>query len=253
SSAGKQPTVDISASLYQTKNIGLSGGEFVFDTQRPDNDEKARGARALAGQDLTGALAAYQDAVATDPSDAEAAIYAQDLQILIAHQPYVTVIAAVAFGSDDDGDANDAEDSDSARSELQGIFLAQQHINTFGQMANNLRIRVLILNSGKDPNDAKTATQLVVDQMKRGNPEHFIGVIGWPESAQTQIATSLLNSTELSIISPTASFDGSSTPFSTLFQLVPTDSQQGQLLADTAVSQLDARHILIVADPKNAA
>ncbi len=120
-------------------------------------------------------------------------------------------------------------------------------------MANNLRIRVLILNSGKDPNDAKTATQLVVDQMKRGNPEHFIGVIGWPESAQTQIATSLLNSTELSIISPTASFDGSSTPFSTLFQLVPTDSQQGQLLADTAVSQLDARHILIVADPKNAA
>jgi ABC-type branched-subunit amino acid transport system substrate-binding protein/serine/threonine protein kinase len=250
-SATAQPTVDTSASLFQTKGIGLSGGEFVFDTQRTNNAEKARGARAVAAQDIKGALAAYQDALKADPADAEAAIYAEDLRVLQARQPYVTVVAAVAFGSDDDNDSGDSEDNDSARSELQGIFLAQQRINTFGQMANNLRIRVLIMNSGKDPNDAKTVAQLVINQVDRGNPEHLIGIIGWPESTQTQLVDSILNPTGLAIISPTASYDAVGGPFSDVFQIVPSDSQQGQVLADSAVTQLQARRILVVADPKN--
>src|SRR5262249_59172607 len=33
----QQPTIDTSAALYQSRSIGLSGGQFVFDTQRPDN------------------------------------------------------------------------------------------------------------------------------------------------------------------------------------------------------------------------
>ena len=186
-----------------------------------------------------------------DPADAEAAIYAEDLRVLQSGQPYVTVVAAVAFGADDDGDNNDSEDSDSARSELQGIFLAQQRINTFGQMANNLRIRVLILNSGKTAADAKTAAQLVINQVDSGNPEHLIGIIGWPESTQTQLVDSILNPTGLAVISPTASYDAFGGPFSDVFQIVPTDAQQGQVLADSAVTQLQARRIVVLADSKN--
>ena len=41
----------------------------------------------------------------------------------------MTVIAGVAFGADDDGDNTDSEDFDTARYEMQGIYLAQQRFN----------------------------------------------------------------------------------------------------------------------------
>jgi ABC-type branched-subunit amino acid transport system substrate-binding protein/serine/threonine protein kinase len=250
--ASGQPTVDTSSALFQEKGIGLSGGQFVFDIQRGDNDLKQRGARAVAAQDLSGALLAYQDALRADPADAEAAIYAEDLRILLHHEPYVTMVAAVAFGSDDDNDDSDSEDNDSARSELQGIFLAQQRINTFGLMANNLQMRVLILNSGRSRGDTDLAANLVLDQMRAGNPQHLIAVVGWPESAQTQLAAAILNPTGLAIVSPTASYDAPGGHSANVFQLVPTDSQQGRILADAALTQLHATRILVVADPKDA-
>ena len=168
----------------------MSGGEFVFDTQRPDNDDKVTRRTRCSGTRYdrrTGRLPGCHEG----RSSRRRSRYLRRgfASTAIADQPYVTVVAAVAFGADDDSDNNDSEDSDSARSELQGIFLAQQRINTFGQMANNLRIRVLILNSGKTANDAKTAAQLVINEVDSGNPEHLIGIIGWPESTQTQIRT----------------------------------------------------------------
>src|SRR5262249_13550506 len=149
---GPTPTPNDIAQLFQSQGIGLSGGEFIFDSARPDNAAKQRGAQALAGGDITRALEAFQSAVTTCQADAEAAIYAADTQIVKDKSPYVTVVAAVAF-SDSDAVA-------AARSELQGMFLAQQHVNSLDVLPGGLRVRVLILNSGQSPDGATTAADV---------------------------------------------------------------------------------------------
>lgn len=241
--ASATPTPNDLAGLYLTKGIGLSGGEFVFDTQRPSNDGKQRGARALAAGDLRGALDGFQSAVTADQPDAEAAIYAADTQILLDKSPYVTVVAAVAFG-DDDAQA-------AARAELQGVFLAQQHVNSLGLLPDNLHVRVLILNSGQDPADTDSAAGVLLKRIQQGNAQHLLGIVGWPESEQTRAAISSLAPSGLAIVSPTSTEDGIGGP-GRYFQMVPSNSVQASLLADTAINQLGARHVLAVNTPQDA-
>jgi ABC-type branched-subunit amino acid transport system substrate-binding protein/serine/threonine protein kinase len=236
------------ASYYQSKGIGLSGGEFVFDTQQPDYALKQTGALAMGSGDLKGALAAYQKAVTSQPNDVEALIYAADLQILADKEPYVTVIAGVAFGSDDDGDSGDSEDFDTARYELQGIYLAQQRFNQSTTTPGHVRLRVLILNSGKEPADAQLASTLMLDQIHKGNVQNIVGVIGWPESNQSRLAMAALGASGLPLISPTASANNLDDTAGNFYSLVPSDSQQAGDLADAAVKNLEAHRILVAYD-----
>lgn len=228
------------APYYQAKGIGLSGGEFVFDTGQADYSLKQKGALALGSGDVNGALKAYQSAVTSQPNDVEALIYAADLQILASKAPYVTVIAAVAFGADDDGD-------NAARYEMQGVYLAQQRFN---QSANpqRLRMRVMILNSGKDPADAQLASTLMLDQIRQGNIQHIVGVIGWPESNQSRLAIAALGASGIPVISPTASANNLEDTAGNFFSLVPSDSQQAINLADTTANDLQAHRVLVVYD-----
>jgi ABC-type branched-subunit amino acid transport system substrate-binding protein len=232
------------AALYQSKGIGLSGGEFVFDRRPPGNDLKQQGARLLAAGNVRGALSAFQSAVSADQSDAEAAIYAADTQILLDKNPYVAVVAAVAFG-DDDAQA-------AARSELQGVFLAQQHVNSLGLLPENLHVRVLILNSGLDPADATTASNVLLRQINAGNAQHLVGIIGWPESAQTRAAISALAPSGLAIVSPTSTEDGMGGN-GRFFEMVPSNSDQAAVLADYVINQLTPQRVLVASDPQDPA
>lgn len=233
------------AALFQSKGIALSGGEFVFDTQRADNNEKQHASLTLASNDLQGALAGFQSAVSEDQSDAEAAIYAADLQIRIAKDPYVTVVAAVAFGSD--------ADVGLAREELQGVYLAQQHINSVDPLPGNMKVRVLILNSGASADDASTASEVLLQEIQSGNAQHLVGIIGWPESDQTRVAISALAPSGLAIVSPTADANGLGGAAGNFFSMVPSLSQQAPELADALVTQLSAHNILVLGDPHDAA
>lgn len=243
SGATSTPTVDDRAALYQSKGIALSGGDFVLDTQRPDDAVKQRATVALASGDTHGARADFESAISSDPSDAEAAIYKEDLDIQLAGTPYVTVVAAVAFGG--------STDTALARAELQGVFLAQQYVNSNQLLPGGLRVRVLILNSGPNAQDASTACNVLLQDIQAGNAQRLVGIIGWPESQQTELAISVLAPTGLAIVSPTADADALQGNHGNFFALVPSISQQAIDLATEAVTVLNAQRILVLGDPQD--
>lgn len=242
-SAVSTATVNNFAPLYQSKGIALSGGDFVLDAQRTDNSIKQRATVALASGDTQTALSDYESAVASDQSDAEAAIYAEDLKIQLSGAAYVTVVAAVAFGA--------PTDTALARAELQGVFLAQQYVNSNLLLPGDLHVRVLILNSGPNAADASAACTVLLQDLQSGNAQHLVGLIGWPESQQTELAVSVLAPTGLAIVSPTADADALQGNHGNFFALVPTISQQAADLADAAVRNLSAQRILVLGDPQN--
>ncbi|MGZ3678934.1 MAG: protein kinase domain-containing protein [Ktedonobacterales bacterium] len=229
--------------LFQTQGIALSGGEFIFDSNRQDNALKQQGARAIAAGDLATAEIDFQSALTNDPSDAEAAIYIQDVQILRRKQAYVTVVAAVAFGQDDMA----------ARAELQGVYLAQERINRYRILPGNLLLRVQVLNSGASVDGATAAANVLLTQIQRGNAQHLIGIIGWPASEQTAVAISVLKPSGLALVSPTATADNLGGTAANFFALMPSDSIQDAELADAAVTQLNAQQIMVLSDPQSPA
>jgi serine/threonine protein kinase/ABC-type branched-subunit amino acid transport system substrate-binding protein len=245
-SASTVPTPNNLAQMFQQQNIGLSDGDFVFDTRRVDSSYKTQGSRDLASGDLTDARASFLNAVAIDRSDAEAAIYAEDMKISLGQAPYITVVVGTAF------DPNaDAADIAAARSELEGIYLAQHRIDTSHILPGGLTIQVMILNSGLDAKGAITATDVVRSQINLGNSNHIVGIIGWPEITQTQLARSELKSVGLPLITPTGSDDTMTNFEASLFRMVPLNSVQAQELADVAVYQMQATSIVVLSDPKD--
>lgn len=235
------PTPNDLVNLFQTQGIALSSGEFIFDSNRPDNDLKQQGARAIAAGDLATAENDFQSALSKDPSDAEAAIYIQDLQILRHKQAYVTAIAAVAFGQDDAA----------ARAELQGVYLAQARINRYRMLPGDLVLRVQVLNSGAAVDGATKAANVLLTQIQQGNVHHMIGIVGWPASEQTALAISALKPSGLAIVSPTATANNLGGTAANFFALVPSDSIQDAELADAAVTQLNAQHIMVLSDAQD--
>lgn len=231
------PTVNASTQLFQTQGIGLSGGEFIFDTSGADAAAKQQGAQALNAGDLATAERAFTQAMAQQQNDPEAAIYAEDVRVLQSGGSYVTVVAAVSYA-----------DLDLTRAVLQGIYLAQRRANAFDVLPARLQVRVLILNSGQDDSSAALAANLLLQDVQQGNAQHLIGVVGWPESAQTQYALSVLRQPGLALISPTATGVQISGHASAYFPLVPSDAQQAGELAQAAATQLNARQVLVLSD-----
>ena len=229
--------------LYQSKEIALSGGEFIFDTNRVDNDYKQAGAQKLLTGDAGGALSSFQRAVSSDQADAEAAIYEADAEIARAHESYVTVVVGVAFADD--------ESIGAARAELQGVFLAQQSINRLNRLPNGVKLQVLILNSGKSPDDATTAATLLLQEIQAQNAQHLVGIIGWPESYQTRLAISALQPSGLAILSPLVTDDNMGSADGHFFAMTPSDSRQAAALADAAIDNIGAQQVMVLEDPQD--
>ena len=232
------PTVNSSTQLFQTEGVGLSGGEFIFDTSGADASAKQQGAQALNAGDLATAERAFTQAMSQQPDDPEAAIYAADVRVLRSKAPYVTVVAAVSYA-----------DQDVARTVLQGIYLAQDRENSTDVLPAGLKVRVLILNSGRDDSSASTAAQLLLQDIQRGNAQHLAGIVGWPETGETQAALSTLAPSGLAMLSPTATGDHLGGRAAVFFPLVPSESQQAYELAQAAAtSPLNAHRILVISD-----
>jgi serine/threonine protein kinase len=236
------PTPNGEAQLFQSQGIALSAGEFVFDSNRPDNALKQQAARSLTAGDLNQAHSLYSQAAQADRADAEAAIYAEDVKILQDKASYVTVVAAVAFGDDA-----------AARAELQGVYLAQRRLNTFDVLPGGVRVRVLILNSGLSADGASTAADLLLTRIQRGNAQHLVGVVGWPESEQTGQALSVLHPSGLALVSPTATADALRGNAANFFAMSLSDSQQAAELADAVPAVFKTRQVLVLSDGESPA
>ncbi len=232
------PTEDATAvALFHAKGIGLSAGEFVFDTARPNSALKQQGAQAMAAHNPQAAMRAFQAAMAADKTDAEAALYAADAQIANSQSPSIAIVAAVAFGAD----------SLEAESELQGVYLAQERINSLDLLPGTMRLRVLVANTGPTASDAAQVAQLIASAAAGNNAAHIVGVVGWPDTDQTQAASSALAAARIPLIAPTAPIPGLSIPV--YFALGPSDAQQGRALADAAATVLHSQRVLVLRDP----
>lgn len=241
-SAIATPTVNSSTQLFQTQGIGLSGGEFIFDTSGADTSAKQQGAQALNAGDLSAAERAFTQAESLQQDDPEAAIYAEDVQVLLNKDAYVTVVAAVSYS-----------DADLTREVLQGMYLAQHRANAVDFLPARLKVRVLILNSGQDDSSATIAANLLLQDIQQGNAQHLAGIVGWPESEETQAALSTLAPTGLGLISPTATGEHLGGRAAVFFPVVPSDSQQAYELAQAAATApLNAHHILVLSDSSSA-
>jgi len=238
-------TPNPSAALYQQKGIGVSGGEFVFDFGGADATDKQQAVRALAAGDQPQAYTDYLQAVAVSPADAEARIYAENMGITIHHFPYVTVVVGVAFDGETALAGATGQDI-LARDQLQGVYQAQENVNSGHLLPGGEQMQVLIANSGGAPGDARPVAQAIVAQIRAGNPRHIIGLVSWPGVGQTQAAAAALNPTGLPILGTSIGVDGlTGADLNNYFAIVPTLAQQGGELATAAAQQLSATHILV--------
>ena len=232
---------------YDTKGIGLSDGRFALDVYGlPDTTLKQQAAQAIQKGNMGSAVNLLTQTVLTDPADAEAQIYNEDIHILQSGAPYITIVLGVAI------DKN-VVDQVAARADMQGAFIAQNEINRNSLLPHGLKLRLLIDSCGADRADIATVAQFVADRvMKAGNQDNIVGVVGWPFSSQTIDARDIIASAHIPMISPTSSsvqLTGSSPYF---FRVNPPDDQQGKTLGTVAVSQLQAKKILVLRDPTDA-
>lgn len=228
----------------QNNGIGLSDGSYIFDTYPGLTDValKRQAAWQLRQHDTSGAVNSLTQAISTDANDGEAQIYNENLHVLLSGSPYVTIVLGMAID-------DNATDLLRARSIMKAVYLAQHQINAEGTLPDNLHLRILIDNSGTNDANVATVAQFITNRIKDGNPDHIIGVIGWPLSIQTIDALDIIVGAHVPMISQTSSsvlLSGNSPYF---FRVNATDYQQGKLLGVEAVDRLHARTILLVRDP----
>lgn len=248
---GDPGTDNAAARLFQEKGIGISYGDRVFESALANNTSKQQGARLLSEGNARGALEAFTRATVEAPSDPEAAIYAENARVVASQRPSVTLVAAIAYSENPQAPGQEPFTLE-ARSELQGVFLAQQRINALNGLGADLQLRVLILNSGAAPEDVPAASAILLNAIRSGNAQRIIGIIGWPETRQTQVGLSALSPSGLAILSPVANGNSLGGTAASYFAVTPSINAQAGELADAAVTQLKARRILIVADPNDA-
>jgi ABC-type branched-subunit amino acid transport system substrate-binding protein len=229
---------------WQTQGIAVSDGRFVFDTYpgRKDVTQKMTAAQALQRGDLDAAAGALNQAIAADPTDAEALIYSQNLLIEQNGQPFMTIVVGLSFSSDPQALA-------ATRAMLQAIYVAQYEINEFAWLPHNYQLRILIAGSPPDTGSVTSAARFVVNRViQSDNLDHIIGVVGWPSGSQTRAVRDLIASAHIPLIAQLApDIDLVGNPY--FFRISPPYNSQGDALASFALEQLHAHAILVMRSP----
>lgn len=231
---------------YTSKGIGLSDGRYVFDVYegRPAAalNYKKQAAQALLKGDLSGALNTYQQAVTQDPTDGEARIYYEDLQIAIQNDPYITIVLGLPIDKT-------SADLAISRPDLQSAFAFQDYANAHGLLPDGLKLRILLANSGAENKDVATVAQFIAQRVQIGNLDRIVAVVGWPKSGESANAIPILTAAKIPMISQTASSTALDSISPYFFRVNPNDSAQGIAEGAFAYNDLKARNVLVLRDP----
>lgn len=234
------PASGIGVQKVGSDMIGISDGTFAFDTtNRTDSTFKQQAATALANKDRQGAETLLRQAVATDPSDAEAHIYLEDLRVLDSGSPYITIVVGTMLSQDNIGVGRD---------NLQGAYIAQMEYNAASayKLNGGTKVRLLVASSGSN----KTYAQLIAQQIVKlkANDNTFVGVMGWPFSSRTEYADGTLTAANIPIVSQTSSDDSltGSSPY--FFRVAPPNKSEAIVGADYATSTLKAKTAALFVD-----
>ena len=243
--AAMNAELNLEMQSFQKKGIGISDGRLAFDTYpgRTDIPLKTQAAQALQQGNTSLAINLLNQALSADPIDGEAQIYTENLRVLQDNAPYVTIVIGLPIANSDTYLSSD-------RVTLQAIYLAQQETNTQNLLPHNLKLRILIANSGSNNANVATVAQFINNRVTQdGNLDHIIAVVGWPYSSQTVNALQSIVGANLPLVAPTASSVKLSGISPYFFRVCPADDLQGTALGTLMVSQLGAKKILILHDP----
>lgn len=219
--------------------IGISDGSIVFDTARPDRDQKTDAANKLSKRDSKGATDAWQQAITIDSTDAEALIYKENQRVLDSHQPYYTLVVTAILVKEYVGGGRDL---------LQGAYIAQKEYNE--QQPQGMQVRLLIASVGSDYDTPREVARKIVQRAQK-DPT-LVGVMGWSTSSSTRAALPILEQAHIPMVSAIASSDELSRKSRYFFRVAPTDSEQGQVGAQYAQRVLHAKRVTLFYDPQDA-
>ena len=221
--------------------IGISGGSFAFDTDRPDGATKQQAAEKLRSGDVGTALSLWHEAVTRDTNDAEALIYLENQRVLSSNNPYVTLVV----GTMDTGTYVSL-----GRDDLEGAYVAQKEYNNEQKLPGKTLVRLLIASTGNDKAYADIVARQIV-QAAKSDPS-IVGVMGWPYSSRTLNVVNTLTEAHIPIVSQMASsvlLTGISPYF---FRIVPPDSTQAATGAIFTQNVLHAKAAALFIDPSDA-
>jgi ABC-type branched-subunit amino acid transport system substrate-binding protein len=219
--------------------VGLSAGATILDITSANYDEMQKGAAAVRNGDLSGAQSHFQTVITTDPSNAEAWIYMENLRVLSTTDNYVAVVLGLDITSGRTG---------SSRDSMQGAYLAQIAYNQSAPQRNNPSLVVILANSGANPaNTTWVAEQILA--LKKGNP-HIVGVVGWLISSDSINANTILahqpkEQENVFMLTPASSSKHliGSPDF---LRIIPSDITQAGAMANYAYDTLNYRRIAIL-------
>jgi ABC-type branched-subunit amino acid transport system substrate-binding protein len=151
------PPTGIGVVIRARECVGLSDGAAIFDTARPDGALKQEAANQLRhGESRAKVLSLFDDAIAADPTDAEAWIYRENLWVGSA--PHITIVATVILSGLYISDGRDT---------LQGIYIAQKEYNNWcrQQGSNCPLLNILIANTGSGTTDESQYAHAIAVQI----------------------------------------------------------------------------------------
>lgn len=231
------PSTSYIGTAYASDNqlLGISGGQAIFDTQLANVQAKQAAAQAYAAGNTQLAYTKWQAASAQATNDAEAKIYAENIRVSYTSLPYVNIVVASTFNSNQIGGTRDV---------LQGAFIAQQEFNK----SHTLQVRLLIANSGN--NQAQQVTCQIIHAASVTSSDRPIAIMGWPLSADTIDSIHLIDQAHLPMISSSAS-SNSLQGFPYFARINPPDQLQGQDGASYAKEKLHATKVALFEDENN--
>lgn len=220
--------------------IGISNGNFAFDTGRPDGSLKQQAATALRSGNTQQAEGLWQQAVTSEGNDAEALIYQENQKVLASSSFHVTIVVATMLTGSNTGVGRD---------DLQGAYVAQKTYND-GSLLGGIGVVLLIANAGSQSSNAPAVAQQIV-QAAKADPT-IIGVMGWPFSSYVANTVNIFKAAKIPMISQTASsdlFTGISPYF---FRVCASNKAEGIAGAMYSEQKLHAKNIVVFTDPLNA-
>jgi ABC-type branched-subunit amino acid transport system substrate-binding protein len=226
------------------ESIGMSDGSYALDTTLIDGPDKTQAAQLMRQNpnDLNLAISSLNSALHKNINDAEALIYKEDINVLRSKSPYVTLVVATMLSGPD---ANIGV----GRDDLQGAYTAQKEFNDGARLRGGVQVRLLIANTGSQASNVNRVAQQIIKLSQQDKT--FVGVMGWPFSAYTQIGIAALKAAHIPLVSPSSSSDSFSGSSPYFFRVVPPNTSQGKQGAIYAENTLHAHSVALFYDPNN--
>ncbi|GHO89482.1 protein kinase domain-containing protein [Dictyobacter formicarum] len=237
SAKGDQTTADpISVTNIKGEYIGLSDGKSVFDTGRKNADYKKQAVQAMIQGNTSQANTFWNDALGQDSSDAETHIYQENMRILSSGKPYITFVVGTVLTGPNAGIGYD---------NLQGAYVAQHEWNQQNTLGN-VKVRLIIANTGSDSGNAATVANQIVKAAAK-DPT-IVGVMGWSLSSHAENASNILTAAHIPMVSATASSDSLTGLSSYFFRVAPSNQTEATVGATYAKNKLQAQKAVIFLD-----